>query len=737
PTPTPTVGSSTLLFVTSVPGTGFLHQLNTFGNFGTDVLDAVAGGDLYLRYPDGTLRNLTQEAGWGVPSGGIQGGSNAISVRQPTVHWSGTKAIFSMLVGGPTQRFQQAQRTWQMYEVTGFAKGQTAVITKVPNQPNYNNLSPIYGSDDQIIFTSDAPLYGMTHTYPQRDEYENQSTNTGIWKLNPSTAALQMIEHAPSGVFDLYLDSFGRLIFTKWDHLKRDQQADHDRYDGDHYQPYDFADESPTAVQKVYPQYDPTTGKLIADSNGVLYDYYPEARVPQDPTRDPNEALQDFNQFFVWQINEDGSAEETMNHVGRHEFGGSFMSGEFLDDPNLTFLLSKFSVNGATRSTVNSDSGLFQLKEDVNSPGVYYGTYAQEFARQASGRIMGFSMAPGVNPEGVAMMDYTNATLDNDPTGTAPPLPSMTGHYRNPLRLTNGALVVAHTPEYRQNADDSTDPNTIAPRYVFRLSPMVQNPNGSDFIAGPTLTNGIVKDILFWTDNAQPVEYNGPLNETDEVEITARPRPVTQSMQTDPIEAGVIQEQGVDETALKQWMVKNNLALVVSRNVTLRDRADISQPYNLQVATPGGVQNVPTSGKVYSVQNMQFMQGDLTRAYVPSTPNTGRRVYVKPIHNSIMQPNMANQNPPNPGAPAGTTKIGADGSVAAFVPAGRALTWQMMDPNGKSVVRERIWASFAPGEIRTCPVCHGLNKSTLNNMSVPTNKPQALRDLLNYWKTLP
>ena len=33
-----------------------------------------------------------------------------------------------------------------------------------------------------------------------------------------------------------------------------------------------------------------------------------------------------FNQFFPWQINEDGTAEETINHIGRHEIGGSYCS---------------------------------------------------------------------------------------------------------------------------------------------------------------------------------------------------------------------------------------------------------------------------------------------------------------------------------------------------------------------------------------------------------------------------
>lgn len=733
PEPSPTVGGSAVMFVTSVPGAGFMHQLNTFANHGTSITDAVGGGDLYIRYADGTLRNLTAEAGWGVPSGAIQGGPKAIAVRQPTVHWSGAKAIFSMLVGGPTKRYEVVARTWQMYEVSGLAQGQSAVITKVPNQPAYNNTSPIYGSDDQILFTSDAPLYGMTHTYPQLDEYENVSTNTGIWKLNKDTAALTMIQHSPSGAFDLYLDSFGRVIFTKWDHLKRDQQADNDRYSGGSYKPYDIADESPGAGKLVSPRFD-GNGKPIADANGVLYDVFPEARVAQDPTRDPNESLHDFNQFMMWQVNEDGSEEETMNHVGRQEFGGAFLEGIFRDDPNLSYLMSKWSVNAAMRDTVSADAGFFQLREDVRRPGTYYGTYAKEFGRQASGRIIEFTMAPGVDPESVVMKDYTNASLDNDPEGTRPRVPSMTGHYRNPLILANGAMLVSHTPEYRLNAETSSDPTKLAPRYVFRLRTMVKNTGGTDFVAGDPVTPGIVKDIRYWTDDEAPRRYVGPLNETDAVEVVGRPRPVKVGMKTEAIEKQVLAEEGVDEAALRNWLIKNKLALVVSRNVTQRDRADIAQPYNLKVAAPGGVVSAPTPGKVYDVQHMQFFQGDLTRGYGTSP---GRRVYAKPIHNSAMQPNVMAQNLPNPGGPAGSVKIANDGSMAAFVPAGRALSWQMTNPAGKPVVRERIWASFAAGEIRTCASCHGINNKTLNNLGNPINKPEALRDLMKHWKTLP
>src|SRR5690349_16670723 len=53
PPPVPAADTSTghpVMFVTSVPGTGFKHQLNTFANHGTDITDSVPGGDLYLRY---------------------------------------------------------------------------------------------------------------------------------------------------------------------------------------------------------------------------------------------------------------------------------------------------------------------------------------------------------------------------------------------------------------------------------------------------------------------------------------------------------------------------------------------------------------------------------------------------------------------------------------------------------------------------------------------------------------
>jgi hypothetical protein len=88
-----------------------------------------------------------------------------------------------------------------------------------------------------------------------------------------------------------------------------------------------------------------------------------------------------------------------------------------------------------------------------------------------------------------------------------------------------------------------------------------------------------------------------------------------------------------------------------------------------------------------------------------------------------------------PAALIGSVRIGTDGSTAAIVPASRALTWQLTDTNGTGVVRERYWLTFAPGEIRSCTSCHGINQTSQANQPTPTNTPLALISLLNYWKT--
>src|SRR6266404_1244173 len=188
--------TNSILFVTQVPiPADFATIGSVFGNQRATPDSCGRGGDLYIRYPDGTLKNLTCAVGFGAY--GSQH-TNGIAVRQPCVHWSGKKAVFSMVVGAP--RYQYDYNTvnyWQLYEITNFTDpASVPIITKVPNQPpNFNNVSPIYGADDRIIFTSDRPRNGQPHLYPQLDEYEEAPTVTGLWSLDPGTGDLFMVEH--------------------------------------------------------------------------------------------------------------------------------------------------------------------------------------------------------------------------------------------------------------------------------------------------------------------------------------------------------------------------------------------------------------------------------------------------------------------------------------------------------------------------------------------------------------
>jgi hypothetical protein len=212
----------------------------------------------------------------------------------------------------------------------------------------------------------------------------------------------------------------------------------------------------------------------------------------------------------------------------------------------------------------------------------------------------------------------------------------------------------------------------------------------------------------------------------------ARAVPPRQSSPVAAIEAGVFAQEGVPVADMQSWLRSNNLALVVSRNVTMRDRADREQPFNLRV--PGGAQTLGTNapGGIYDISYIQFLQADQLRGltYNTTNPVPGRRVLATPMHDAM----ATNFNVPITNNIPGATRLGLDGSQATFVPAQRAMTHQTTATNGQHVVRERYWITYQPGEIRTCAVCHGLNVLNQANAPIATNSPAALRSLLRYWK---
>ncbi|MFV1885144.1 MAG: T9SS type A sorting domain-containing protein [Balneola sp.] len=704
----------------------YAHQLETFGNHITNMRAAPRGGDLALMDIHGNVRLLTKEAGFGLASGEIQT-EEGIAVRQPMIHWDGTRALFSMIIGGPIKAYDQSYQNnkWQIYEITNLDRvleGDTAIIVKIPFQPNYNNISPIYGSDDQIIYTSDAPLFGMEHTYPPLDEYESTPINSGIWKLNPGTGDVVHLTHSPSGDFDLFLASDGRVISTRWEHLKRDQQTDATRAGIFNYQPVQYESESTDAAVIVGPEM--KDGRPYADENGVPWEVFPEARVENDPTRNPNEPLHDFNEFLVWEITENGERHQTMNHVGRHEFGGVFQHPSKLDDPNLVYTLGDLSAN-EYRHTIGSDAGIFQIKEDPRpgKEGTFYGTWAREFSRFASGRIFEFSLPIGANPQDMEIFDWTSSLIDSGEENDH-------GHYRNPVMSTSGTMLVSHTDQTGLFSRDNP--------YHFQIKKMIPveaSESGTEHRAGTPITGiGFEKEIVWYGDFVGPLRDTVMLHEVDIVEIVERARPAARpEYEITSIEEDIIEEEGVDAAELREWMIEKNLAMIVIRNATERDAGENQQPFNLQV--PGGTSTIPKDGKVYNISHFQIFGAELTRSY-GSKNHIGRRVLATPLRNGEHHPDIEQVNMFDEEAAPASVPIREDGSIAAFVPATRALTWQTLSPEGEGIVRERQWVTFAPGEIRTCEGCHGINNLSHAGNIAPQNKPQALRDLLQVWKDM-
>ncbi|MGY1408173.1 HzsA-related protein [Luteimonas sp. A611] len=660
-----------ILFVTQVPISGngssdpFASRMSTFANHLPDINAVPRGGDLMIRYPDGTLRNLTREGGYGMD--GLQG-ANAIAVREPTVHWSGNKAVFSMVVGAPPRQHVNTNARWQLYEVTGLARGQTARITKVANQSAYNNVSPLYASDDRILFTSDRPRGGEAHLYPQLDEYESTPTITGIYSLEPASGALRILNHTPSGAFSPSIDSYGRVIFTRWDHLQRDQQG------LDVFGAVNFASEAANAAKlSGRAESFPETLEGMATANYGRINAFT------------------YNLFTPWQINQDGTDELTLNHIGRHELSFNYILRSFAADNALIDTVG--TTLRANRTEIDIDSGLFHLREDPRAPGTLYGIHANEFAEGSSGRIMRVSGAPNLAAN---QMTITVASASG-------------GRYRNPLPTSNGAVVASHTPS-----------SAFSSGIELRLRTLDSNASGL-LTPGTALTSGISKTVSWWTPGSQ-ASYSGPLWEVDPAEVVARTPPPSPTLTLTAPERAVLAEEQVDETSLRLWLRAQGLALIVVRNQTSRDQADRQQPYNLQV--PGGAKTVNGNGRLYDISHFQVFQGNQVRAY--DSFKQGRRV--------LAQPAALRGNPANASGPAGSVTIARDGSSAAFVPASRALTWQTTDAAGEAIVRERVWVTLQPGEIRTCSGCHGENARNQAGSAPSQAKPEALRELMRHWK---
>lgn len=893
-----------IIFAAQVPlnGGDFINRMSTFGNeMPLNPVDSgrnggvPRGGDLMIRYPDGTLRNLTKDAGYGIAGGmgsvNNQDNAGAIAVRDPSVHWDGNKALFSMIISSAVPNGYggngRINDRWQIYEVTGLRKGQKAIITKVPNQPTgYNNINAIYGTDDRIIYASDLPRGGdYAHLYPNNDEYEGSAVTSGLWSLNPNMAYNitttnanllnpRILDHSPSGNYQPFVDSFGRLLFMRWDHMIRDQQADiPDRFlrcdsntlwsGGSNLAlPVTLDNETAGAGKREVTRYDtheiwpsrrerlngknnpstsPTgpcyTGNPISGwtYDGVNFSAQPSALPNLTPALgagfDTNAAeygpygrvrTWNKNEFSLWQIWQDGTEGETLNHGGPHEFV-SFLSQSFLDDTSLNEAAkpglrdNKFFFGGL--------GGYFAPKEGPAAPGVYYVVQSAEFANRTSGPIIRINASPSLNPR---LMRFTLVTTPPDGAGSL-----SGGRFRTPLPLKNGKIVASHTPTEAKDA--------AASMTVFKLKKIVPGVNGymaasATNITGVAAPTELTKVITEWDRSIPGGNANALASRTvtmwelEPAEVVGRVRPATPTTFANPAilintvdsgaEAGnqkirdTFTNAGVTMTEMRNWLIKYNLALMVTFDNTSRDAADRQQPINLRVDSTGrtladgvtpctnpkqtlsntyGPSNTganassptgygDTTRPIYILDYLQIIQANSIRGTSPgngAATTNGRRVLGQPVGmmtEPAGSPGAIFSQVNRPVSLIGATDIECDGSSAVFVPTRRALAWQSTDPvttrgappavpkllegsktgqqdgtiannndgsstypasqNHYPVIRERVWVTAQPGEIRSCPGCHGANDTNQAGNFTPTNyEPLALKKLIDHWKT--
>lgn len=760
-----------ILFVTQVPipeevngrdiTQNFMSIVSPFANHLADTAHAGRGGSLHIRFNNGQVVDLLAVADWSAIPGG-KPAADAMAVRNPAVHFSGSKAIFSMTYGKPSGPSDPTVYRFQLYEITLPTQAQLNASTPVkpalslvPNQPPYNNVSPAYAPGGKIVFTSDRPYNGQPHL-AQREEYLSLPTVSGVWALDPANAtSLRLLHHSPSGAFTPTVDSAGRVIFTNWDHLSRDVQAVFDSRDPVTTAPYNetftrtfngsgnFDDESASASFTQVTSMAPNTWDTFPEPRNfdrkTLLDLY------------PNVNGNAFNLFLPWMVNLDGTGVEILNHVGRHEIGSAF-TRSFTNDSNL------LDLNPATApSSTNGNWGVHNFfqdfyapKEDPLNPGIFFGADGPDLGTHAAGRIVRLAGGTvGANPDNMAVT-YLTKDAGAPPTQAGmnfppqlcsgvpciPPSAAPLDLYRTPVPLSDGNLIASHVAVRQTDYNTGTVANPVpVAGYSFRLRSLQPPVSPAVYYANDvTLTPGINITVTYWAGGTQ-VSYSGQAWELDPVEVVARGvPPVSGATPVHAVTAAQFVASNVHLPTFQSYLAANNAALAVSFDVTKRDRHDKQQPYNLRVSWSGHqTTGTGASSGLYDIAWQRFYQADLRRGYLAgaASPQPGRRVVATPMHDTTAM------NVQTAGAPAGAVKIGDDGSVAAIVPAGKAMTWELLnnDVAKTSQVKERFWVTFQPGEVRTCANCHGINTADQAGAPPLSNMPAAPADLLTYWKS--
>ncbi|HEX6928354.1 MAG TPA: hypothetical protein VF267_03820 [Gammaproteobacteria bacterium] len=770
----------------------------TFGNGKPSIASAPRGGSLMFLRADGKLVDLLDAAlKNGCDAGGdaicdkdgvlaVNDGGLLVDgyvVRRPRVHWDADKVMFAMTRGAKEEQFGQVKPEapkWQLYEIAGLDAEDKPVMTKVKHQPDFNNVDAIYGSDGRIFFISDKTVTGNPNHYPQLDEYESEEINTGLWRLDTKTGHVMLMDHSPSGDFGPEITPSGHVIFTRWDHLQQDQQSIDNSVTAvvtdkeDHWKAYTYEseDQAVLAGDAYTLVSDFTRNRLQAwvdggkADTGLLHEaatgmeMFPETvrgnpfyewddDKPVAPSFTDTGGTEHaiaftqpstgfgrynplrFNHFLPWQITQDGLQCETYRHTGLQETGG-FIEKSLRDDPKLATIET-------TKVRIPDGFFLNQVFDDEKTGfEVVTGVVSPEFGTHKAGSLLQFidtqvASKPVLHENGDAV-EFKALTDPEDDRHL----------YRDPVFLSDGTLIAAVSR--RPETGDRTFGAFDFTLYLLKKDADTGFYEPSE----PLLEKGIVREFDYWEENGgiDLHRFSGRLWEIEAQEVIARTEPAipAEPLLEDP-ELDAFSAAGVDPDDFRKYLRDNNLAVIVIRNATSRDEADSTQPFNLVVKTPDGSEHersvhtdFQAGDLVYPITYLQLMRADYLRGYekfrtLDEDGNVvsegGRRVLPNPLE---MTAELAHNLDVAAAAPKGAVPIQTDGSIAALVPAHRAMTWQTTDIDGDPVVRERYWLTFQPGEVRVCASCHGVNDRAQDGSGKPANKPLALQNLLEALK---
>ena len=783
-TPARATTAPRLAFVTQTPNplgvADFATVTAAFGSHRGTTEAAPRGGSLHVLYEDGDVVDILDAAFKAAcsaqsplcdPRGAREIDEDGllihgVAVRDPVVHWDGDRILFAMSVGAVQyeNRWRTHEFYWRLYEIEGLAKDATPVIREVPNQPEgVNNVSPVYGSvEGEIIFTTDLPVTGDMRHYPPLDEYESTPTVSGLWKLDTRTGALTVLDHAPSGAFDPFVDHNGHVIYTRWDHFQADQQANDalshvaDPARPNRFRAYTYQDEDQSgpgdfetveariraALDAPQPdeerafdlaepfapephRFNPAYVDPSVHPVGVMFGTYNGAALTTRAPRDAaGRAVRPFLMatFAPWQINQDGREHKSLRHIGRHELL-EYLNGTFVDDPSLE------------ERSLPATLWAFNLSEDPLAPGRYLANVSTDARRHGAGALL--TMTDGVAGAG----DHENANALQIDWLTDPG-----GDYllRDPIALSDGTLITA-MDRVALSAKSSAPSFDVVDFQLFRLAPApdagFHAPDAAPLVAP------IAASFSYYEGggSGRLRTFDGSMWALDPVEISARPRPPAPTPPVHGDFASLLDHEGVSLDDLEAFLEARDLAMIVIRNVTRRDDADRQQPYNLFVDHPLETQTASSvadascvaSGPaacLYGVRFFQLLENKLVRGYERLADmkdgvwrDNGRRGLARPTdHVDALDLSATDA----PGAPPASTIIAPDGSVAMLAPARRAVTWQISDALGAPIVRERVWMTLQPGEVRVCNGCHGANELDQTGAASVASDLAALEALL-------